>query len=292
MDQQLPTSSAIEPARYWVRLPEGIIPVRELQGTETLSAPYRFELKLRMERGDIALSADGLSRAEVLIGMHRGEALQRALRGLITEVKVGASLEQTPEVLLVVEPHLAVLRHRTDCRIFRDKTVPEIVDEVLASFSYLVEWRLRESYATRPYTVQFGESDLDFVHRLLEDEGIFYFIPDWSDLDEDDPKAPVVVCCDHTAAYAPIPAEEVVPFAPGHGMSVDTERVSVVGPRQALSVGAVSLRDFNADKPSLDMDVQADGPSSGGVEYYDYPGRYAVPQKRKPKTQLMNKTFA
>ncbi len=291
MDQQ-PTSSAKEPARYWVRLPDGLVPVRALHGTEGLSAPFRFELQLRMERGGDSLTADSLSRCGVLIGLHRGKALQRVLRGLITEIKVGASLEETPEVFLVVEPHLALLRHRTDCRIFRDKTVPEIVDLVLAPFEWRAEWRLQDSYVTRPYTVQFGESDLDFIHRLLEDEGIFYFVPDWSDLDEEDDNPPIVVCCDHVGAYDPIVADSVVPFAAAHGLGVDHERVSAVGPRQELSVSTVSLRDFNADKPSLDMDVQAEGPTTGSVEYYDYPGKYAVPSEGQRKAGLMSEAFA
>lgn len=287
-----PTSSAVEPARYWLQLPDGTYPIREIRGTEQLSKPFRFEIELRLEKGQDSLTAAELSRCDALIGLHRGQALQRVLRGVATEIRVGASLEGTPDVHLVVEPHLALLRHRTDSRVFRDKTVPEIVDEVLEPFEWIVEWRLQGEYAVRPYTVQYQENDLDFIHRLLEDEGIFYFIPDWTDYDESEDKRPVVVCCDHAAAYQPIAGESLLAFIAGHGLDTDVERISAIGPRQALTVSKVSLRDFNADKPGLDMDVAAAGPTPGGVEFYDYPGKYPVPPEGERKAALMSEAFA
>src|SRR6185436_7413801 len=107
-----------------------------------------------------------------------------------------------PELILVIEPQLALARHRTDIRLFRDQTVPEIVTQVLAGFGIAPELRLRDSYVRRPYCVQLRETDLAFINRLLEDEGIFYFF-----LEGD-----ILVLADSPAAYEPIEGIPVLPF--------------------------------------------------------------------------------
>ena len=73
---------------------------------------------------------------------------------------------------------IALSTYRTDIRIFRDLDVPTIVTQVLSLFGVTVERRLSGSYAIRPYTVQWRESDYAFVSRLLEDEGIYFVAKD------------------------------------------------------------------------------------------------------------------
>ncbi len=288
-----PTASAQQPVRYLIQLPDGLRPLRLVRGREGLSQTFRFELELRMEQGQASLGSDELARAEVVLVLQREQITQRTLRGVVTEVRISASRQDAPELKLVVEPLLALLRHRTDCRVFRDKSVPEIVDEVLGTFEWRAEWRLAGSYAPRPYCVQFRESDFDFISRLLEEEGIFYFVPDW-DAErsaEDGPPPPIVVFGDSPSAYPPIAGDSLVPFAPGHGMDVARERVTAIGWRRALGVGEVTLRDFNPDMPGLDMEVHAPGPSEGSVEYYDYPGEYQRPEQGAHKAQRMSEGF-
>jgi type VI secretion system secreted protein VgrG len=91
---------------------------------------------------------------------------------------------------LCVEPKLALLCHRRDQRVFRNRTVPEIVAEVLAGCGITSRPLLFREYRRRGYCVEWRESDLDFIHRLLEDEGIFYYQAG----DE-------LLLCDHAAAY-------------------------------------------------------------------------------------------
>src|SRR5690606_7888619 len=75
-----------------------------------------------------------------------------------------------------VLPRLWLLSLGSDYRIFQEKTVPEIVKTLLAEHGVAeVRDELTGSYAPRDYCVQHGESTLDFVSRLLEEEGIFYF---------------------------------------------------------------------------------------------------------------------
>lgn len=79
----------------------------------------------------------------------------------------------------MVEPALAALRHRKDTRVFQHRSVPEILAAVLGDglgvFGRSVTAELTRAYAPREYTVQFEETDFDFAHRLMEEEGITYY---------------------------------------------------------------------------------------------------------------------
>jgi type VI secretion system secreted protein VgrG len=156
------------------------------------------------------------------------------------------------------------------------------VVEVLHAIGVKTELRLSGSYAKRPYCVQFRETDLDYVSRLLEDEGIHYFF-----LEGD-----VMVLGDQTGAYEAIPGPTTLPVRQGLGMDQQDDAIVTIGSQATLSVSKVALRDFNPERPSLTMDVQATGPSSAGPEYYDYPGEYLEPGEGLRRAQLMAEAYA
>ena len=261
-----------KPLRYWLEIEGATFPLRELRGQEGLSRVSRFELALNT--GDpLFADPDDLLRRDAQIHLEKeGGARVRSVAGLITEASIDAVITGAPEVRLTVEPRLSLARHREDNRVFRDRTVPQMVVEVLAAIGVAPELRLRQSYAERPYTVQQKESDLDFVSRLLEDEGIFYFLNDGDQL----------VLGDSAAAYEPIEGDRVIPFRVAGGLDTPEETVHSAGERAELAAGRVTLRDFRADHPSLDMDVDARVPKlhddqPEGPEYYEYPGGYTDP---------------
>ena len=161
------------PLRYWVDVAGRSFSCREVKGEERMSAPFRLELRFVIPDG-APLSPADIVRKPATVRLERDVHI-RSIEGLVTEVSVGAVKRGAPEVHLVIEPSLALLRHRTDIRLFRQKTVPEIVTEVLSRFGISPQLWLSRSYERREYTVQFRESDLDFVNRLLEDEGVAYY---------------------------------------------------------------------------------------------------------------------
>jgi len=278
------------PLRYFLQVGDAVAPVREIEGREAMSAPFRFELRFTLDDGLWAEPEDLLKRA-ALIRMERDGEHVRSIAGIVTEIAAEATTRGVTEVLAVIEPHLALLRHRTDHRVFRNKTVPQIVEEVLGVVGIAksategaskLTLRLSESYATRAYTVQSSEADLDFIHRLLEDEGIHYFFLEHDGL----------VLGDSTAAYEPISGSRVVPFRAGHGIDMSQDAINAVGRRAAASIGKVSLRDLNLDKPSLDLSVSAEGPTPGGPELYDYPGEYAEPAEGARKARIFAQAYA
>ncbi len=275
------------PLTYTLEVAEFALHVGRVTGHEQLSQAWRMELELQLDplamRGDPDdFDPDEIYKASARILMER-DGLVRRIQGVVTDVELTASVTGRPEVRMVVEPRFALLRHRRDVRIHRHLSVPEIVTEVCAALGIRVETRLRESYAKRPYCVQWRETDYDYCNRLLEDEGIFYAFTD-----ED-----VMVLGDHPDAYQPIggEAELVLPLRADAGMNLNEDVVHELGTRAGMTPGKVTLRDWNTEHPRLDMDVSHPTAHELGLEWYDYPGEYEEPKEGARKARLHAEAF-
>lgn len=260
---------------YWLELPGGRYAIRTVSGKEGLSQPFKFELVFPVEPTD-GFDPDAVLRSEAVLILERvGEV--RRITGVVTQVSRRATRTGNAgagEIVLVLEPRLALLRKRQDIRVFRNKTVPEIVREVVAHLGIPLDMRARGKYKRRPYCVQFRESDFDFVSRLLEDEGIYYFIDE----------ADALVIGDAPQGYDdPL---GFIPYKHNSGLDTQNDAITVIGTRGTMTAGKVSLRDFNHEHPRLNMDVSATGPTDGGAEWYDYPGEYELPAEGQVKAKL------
>lgn len=279
------------PIRYTVEVAGFTFLAREVKGREALSHAWRVELAFALDPqtmlGDPdAFDPDEVLKAEAHIVLERGDDIVRIeevrrLTGVVTDARLSGTFAGVPEVVLVIEPRFALLRHRRDIRIHRNLTVPEIVTEVATALGVKVEQRLRGTYPSRPYCVQFRESDYDYCNRLLEDEGIFYFFvePD------------TLVLADNVAAYQPISGTSTLMFRAVAGLNLNEEAVHEIGSRAALTPGTVTLRDWNTEHPSLDMDVSEVTNVADGPEWYDFPGEYEEPTEGARKAALHREAF-
>lgn len=166
----------------------------------------------------------------------------------------------------IVSP-IAALRHRNDCRIYQDKSITDVVKEVLEKAGVSdVEWKLTGTYPKREYIVQYRESELDFVHRLLEDEGIFYFF-------RHDAGTTQMVLADSNEALLE-EAERPVVLALTQG-TPGTEPASGLSFTRKLSTSTVTLRDFDFKKPVDLPTATKPGPDALPRPYFEYPGGFA-----------------
>nr|WP_153818985.1 type VI secretion system tip protein TssI/VgrG [Polyangium spumosum] len=270
-----------DPVLYFIELGGTTYRVTTVSGEEALSRTYRFEITLHVEPTD-PLDPDALVFSDATLELAREGTLRR-IQGVVTRIKRAATRKGnagTGQVTLVLEPRLATARHRMDIRIFRDKSAPEIVAEVIGAHGVAVEQRLVGSYVKRPYCVQMRESDLDFAARLCEDEGIFYVVDDEGRM----------VLGDFTSAYVDGPG--ALAFHHDSGLHGQRDAVYEVGWAGRATAGKVSLRDFNPERPRLDMDVSAKGPTAWGPEWYDYPGEYELPAQGQAKANLRAQALA
>ena len=236
------------------------------KGEEVVSRPFRLDVSVLLEAGQ-SFSPDGCLKREATLRLERGEHV-RSIEALVTDVAVEAALRRgTRRAEVVLEPRLVLARFRHDVRTFREMSVPDIVVDVLSQIGVTPELRLARAYEKRHYTVQYRERDFDFVHRLLEDEGIFYYFLEGG----------AMVLGDSKAAYEAIAGQRTIPFRQGFGASQNEDAVYDLGERASVSASKVTLRDFNPQTPKLDMDVAGSTSSPLQAEWYDYPGRYGAP---------------
>ena len=158
-------------------VPAGSLVLERLRGVEELSRPYEYELELRVEE-DGGLSVDVLEdllRQPCMVRFGRDGTTE--VHGLLRSIAMRSTHTPTPiryRAALVPRVWLASQVRRS--RIFQELGVPGIVQVLLEELGLEedqhFELRLNGSYPEREYTVQYQESDLDFLHRLLEHEGI------------------------------------------------------------------------------------------------------------------------
>jgi type VI secretion system secreted protein VgrG len=241
--------------------------VATLRGTIELSRTYELRVEA-FARGDMPAIADLLGQTyELTITDTHGNAV--IIRGVTLAVEQFAdAVVEGGRVDLLLGSPVAPLGLGRDSRVFQDLGVVDIVSKVIERGGVAdVEWRTSASYPTRPYTVQYRESDWDFVERLLIEEGIYYFF-------EHEDGATKIVFCDDSTTAADLDEGATLPFRDEGGLAATRDAVHRVRRRAALVHDAVRLRDYNQEKPRLSLDSKA---GSGAHEVYDFPGRFQLP---------------
>ena len=145
----------------------------EMQGFDRLGHLFQYKLSLLSEQFDLIVNdflGDSLSFRT------GGIELPRYFNGLITRFSITGQIERYARYEVMLHPRAWLLSRASDCRFFNDKSVPQIVKALCANVGMAVEDKLTGSYKSLPYVTQYRETDLDFVTRLMEQEGItFYF---------------------------------------------------------------------------------------------------------------------
>ena len=245
---------------------------------ERISSPYEVNLTLASE---YEVNFDDVIGRQALLKI-LGNEVARYFHGIINMFTLSGMTGRFYLYEAKVVPFLWLLSMEHDCRIFQNKTVDEIVTQVLHDqkiTSDLFVFRLQNSYQEKEYCVQYRETDLSFISRLLEEDGIFYFFEHTSNKH-------LLVFADSTVNYQPISGEVRVVFNPGGGMVPEEESVYNFTFTQRILPGKVTLRDFNFERPSLDLTVQEQSDSFQRLGIYDYPGEYADPENGKRLAQI------
>ncbi|SDP29544.1 type VI secretion system tip protein TssI/VgrG, partial [Pseudomonas cichorii] len=141
-------------------------------GTESISQPFAFELELVSENP--AQDLDSLLNRSAFMQFGPDEA---GVHGLIDRIAQGDSRKRLTHYAMTLRPHLAYLGHRINQRIFQQQSVPDIIARVLQDHGILADryhFQLGLPYPKREYCVQYDESDLHFIQRLCEEEGLHY----------------------------------------------------------------------------------------------------------------------
>lgn len=235
---------------------------------EAISAPYLVSVEAVSENPSIAADELLMQPVTVEVYNHQG-VLTRHFHGLVRSfTRTGRRAEYLTGYRMEVVPRFWFLSLRRDIRIFQDKNVPDIVAEVLGDQNVTFDSRLQKTYPARDYCVQYRESDLNFVSRLLELEGIHYYF-------EHTDGAHTMVLGDTAGAFDPCPDQDVARFAAPGEDDPNGEVVTRFTRSHRMHSGKVTLADYDYANPSASLrpSVTASNPEAVDFgEFYDYPG--------------------
>ncbi len=266
----MPATQLERPIRFATALGDDALLLDSLTGRERLSTPYRFAI--RVLATDPSLDVGGLLLKPACLAIRIGDDEDRYIHGYVDRVQMtGEEASGFVEYDLEIVPWLWLLSYFTDCRIFQQKTIPEIVDAVFRSRNFSdFRFALNGAFAKREYVVQYRETDLNFVSRLLEDEGIFYYF-------EQTRSGHTLVLCDHPSALKPCTYASHVRFMAASGEQACENRVLSLKTDLRPYPGITSLTDFDFQKPGTHLNANARSKIAG--EEYEYPGNYRTRQE-------------
>lgn len=239
-------------------------------GTEEMGRLYRYELRLISDNP--GLQANQLVGTPVQWAIQLPDESKRFWSGFVQQMSLGdVDADGRRSYRLTVVPWFWFLTQTNDCRIFQDKTVPEIIDEVLKDFGgaqYQTNFSL--SHRKLEYCVQYRESDFNFLSRLMEQEGITYYFKHTSGGHE-------MVLVDHVGGYYDLP-ESTVDLPWDKGRIAIEDHLTSWKRRYQFLPGKYAQQDYNFKTPSTNLLAKSDTivklPGNSNLEIYDYPGEY------------------
>jgi type VI secretion system secreted protein VgrG len=197
---------------------------------------------------------------------------ERHFHGYVTRFALDETRGRYYQYHAIVNTWLWFLTRTRDCRIFQELSVPDIVKKVFNDHSIAnFEFKLFRSYRKWNYCVQYRESDYNFIARLLEHEGIYWYF-------EHTGNAHKLVLVDSQSAHDPVPGQESLPFAANAATVVpDSEYVTNWSFSREVKPGKTVLTSYDFERPSTSLAVNQEvGRSHDLADYeiFDFQGDY------------------
>jgi type VI secretion system secreted protein VgrG len=256
-----------------------VLELTAFSGSEEMSRLFRFELVMISDNG--AITADQIVGKNVTFDVKLPDDSPRHFNGFVSRFYAGdADRKGRRNYRAEVVPWLWFLTLAANCRIFQNMSVKEIIEKIFQDlgFSDFQTSQIKGNHPKREYCVQYHETDFNFVSRLMEEEGIFYFFK------HEDGKHTLVMA-DQTGAYADCKEKEV-DYPRDAGSRDVKDHLTSWEHRYEFQTGKWAQTDYNfidqparSEKPpaNLLMTKQTTKVSLSDFkkyEIYDYPGDY------------------
>jgi type VI secretion system secreted protein VgrG len=247
-------------------------------GEEGVSQLFRFELSMLSDNPGIA--AKDIVGKNVTFSIRLADDSLRPFNGFVRRFFAGDEDEDGRRAYRAeVVPWLWFLTQNSDCRIFQKKTVPAILQQVFKDRGFSdFQLKLSGHHPKREYCVQHQETDFNFVSRLMEEEGIFYFFQ------HEDGKHQMILG-DKAAAYVDC-AQKEVDYPVDFGSLAVEDHIRSWEHGYEFRTGKFAQVDYNFETPSTNLGTSAETivsvPGNTKFELFEYPGTYASKDDGQP----------
>lgn len=251
---------------------KGKMQLMSLSASEGLSRPFEYQVEILSDKADLDLAKFLGKSMTVALELPEGT---RHFNGLVSRfAHSGRRTRQFFHYQATLRPWFWFLSRTQDCRIFQEKTVVQIMEDVFADHASLakVSKKLSGSYTPWEYCVQYRESDMNFVSRLMEQEGLYYYF-------EHTQSGHELVLCDSISAHNAAAGYEKLPYeanwSEAHGDQAEGINGWSVG-MQVLPTKVV-LADYDFTRPAHQLRKEhavARQHDLNSYEVFDYPGEY------------------
>lgn len=244
-----------------------------LRGTEAISAPFTFELAMLSENHSISFQDIVGKNATVSIVL--ADRSKRYFNGIISRFSQGRGGGEEggdprfSAYRATMVPWFWLLLLTTDSRIFQKLSVPDIVEKIFKEKGFSdFRMNLSGTYKKREYCVQYRETDFNFVSRLLEEEGIYYFF-------EHQEGKHVMILADSPTEHKPCPKQNKAYYQLSGSAKLEEDVITGLEAFREIRPVKVSLSDFNFLIPNTSLEVNVPSQHQSRpeeLEIYDYPG--------------------
>lgn len=249
-----------------------VLLIRNFSGSEKLSECFEYVLTL--------YSTDANIKAEDLLGQHAtvrvkvGTQPERFFDGIVCEFGPTGYARRYALYRMVLRPWFWLLSRTRECRVFQQLTTLDIFDKIVKEkWSFTdVDVSLFHSLKEREYCVQYRESDLTFLLRLLEEEGIYFYF-------KHEQGSHKLVLADSISAHDAVSGFETVDYQKVENLNVEKPKGSIITwtSTKRVQPGRVALLDYDFKKPTADLNTDSSDPKQhehAKSEVFDWPGYY------------------
>ena len=227
-------------------LGEDVVLFRRATIIEHLGRMFSMEVDVFTDQGEIDFSK--IVGYNSTIRLEQSDGNQRFFNGYVSRIIHTGGNERVAHYRMTLSPWLWFLTKTSDCRIFQKMKVPDIIKKVFKDkgFNDLSDDHMHGTYAEREYCVQYRETDFNFVSRLMEEEGIYYFFK------HEDGKHTLVLA-DSSASHEAHPGHETFPYFPPNEGNRDQDYVWDWHVEQEVQPGKYSVTDYFYETPGTDL---------------------------------------
>ena len=251
-------------------LGDGVLLFHGMRGREELGRLSEYHLDLLSPDGEI--DVDAILGKNVTIKLALPDDSTRYFNGFVTRFSQGEVHGRYHHYSATVHPWLWFLTRTSDCRIFQEMTVPDIIKQVFADHPVAdFKLELTSTYRKWTYCVQYRETDFNFVSRLMEQEGIYYYFRHTDGHN-------TMVLTDSCSKHVPCSGYEEIAYIPPERLArPELEHISKWQFSREVQPGVYVHKDYDLERPSVDLKTQkilARKYAPSNYEVFDYPGEY------------------